>query len=327
MLRAARCLAVIAILAAATATAQQLKPGPWIKTQVPDGWLLHETTHYQIQSQCGLEKAKRLANHMEAMNKVYRAMFKCDREGAKPQPIKLFKDHEGFHQYGQMGGGVAAYYSQTDREMVCYDTGKWSDEVEAVATDSDKEGDDPEAAYEKLMKKLDRDLEMDLLGVAAHEGWHQYFHWYVGSWVELPSWINEGMGDYFYTAVPKKVSGRKVPAELGRIFFGRMAILKWAVRENKAGANHMVPLQKLLHYSQRDYYSNPSVCYAEGWGICQFMLHSGNPKYAKVVPNFIRLVKDDTNMKVVSEKAFKDIDIEQLDREFVDWVKKQEIKS
>jgi hypothetical protein len=327
MLAAARRLPVVLALVAATASAQVLKPGPWIKTQVPDGWLLHETTHYQIQSQCGLEKAKRLANHMETMNRVYRTMFKCDREGAKPQPIKLFKDEQGFQQYGQMGRGVAAYYSQTDREMVCYDTGKWSDEVEAVATESDKaEGEDPEAAAEKLMKKLDREMEMDLLGVAAHEGWHQYFHWYVGSWVELPSWINEGMGDYFYTAVPKKVSGKKLPAELGRIFTGRMAVLKRAARDRN-GKNMMVPLSKLLRYSQRDYYSNPSVCYAEGWGICQFLLHSGNPKYAKVVPNFIRLVKEDTNMKVVAEKAFKDIDIEQLDREFVAWVRQLEIKS
>ena len=85
-------------------------------------------------------------------------------------------------------------------------------------------------------------------------------------------------------------------------------------------------MKDILRYTQREYYSNPSVCYAEGWALCQFLLHSGNKKYAKVIPTFVRLVEDDTNMKVVTEKAFKGIDLDELEAEFLEWVKAQELE-
>ena len=157
---------------------------------------------------------------------------------------------------------------------------------------------------------------MDLLGVMAHEGWHQYFHWYVTSWVELPSWINEGMGDYFYTAAPKQVKGRKVPADLGRDFPGRMIVIKQAVAQGR-----QVPISDFIHYSQADYYSTPAVCYAQGWALCQFLLHSKNKKYKKIIPTFIRLVRDDTNMEAVTRKAFRGIDLDKLEQDFIAWVK------
>lgn len=303
---------------------RELKRGPWTSPQhVAEGWVVHKTRHYQIQSQCGLDKARRLADHMEAMNKVYRAMFPPGKGGDKPQVIKLFKTRGGFLSYGR-APGAAAYYSQTDNEMVCYDTGTWSDEVEAPTTgatpaDGAKEENEDEWAAE--LEKMRKAMEFDLLGAAAHEGWHQYFHWYVVSWVELPSWINEGMGDYFYTAVPKKVQGQKVPAELGHVFPMRLFTLQLAQKHDR-----LHKLAKLIRYSQREYYADPSVCYAQGWALCQFLLHSGNPKYERVVPTFIRMVKDDTNMDTVTAKAFKGIDLDQLETEFLDWLEKQKIE-
>lgn len=305
---------------------RDLRRGPWTPQQVPDGWVLEKTQHYQVQSECGVEKARRLGVHMEAMNKVYRAMFPPGKGGDKPNAIKLFKDRDGFLQYGRMPG-AAAYYSMNDREMVCYDTGTWSDEIEAPVTGSGgdaaapAEDDDGESELLKKIARMDKAMQMDLLGAAAHEGWHQYFHWYVVSWVELPSWINEGMGDYFYTAVPKKVRGQKVPAELGRTFPMRLVSLKMA-----QPGNGLHKLSELIHYTQREYYSDPGVCYAQGWALCQFLLHSGNPKYAKVVPTFIRLVKDDTNMDAVTAKAFKGIDLDKLQQEWLQWLDKQQIE-
>jgi hypothetical protein len=304
---------------------RDLRRGPWTPQQVAEGWVLHKTRHYQIQSECGIEKAKRLGEHMEAMNKVYRAMFPPAKEGDKPNAIKLFKDRDGFLQYGRMPG-AAAYYSMNDREMVCYDTGTWSDEAEAPTTEAGtaaakpEDGSEADTELQKKIASMSKAMEMDLLGAAAHEGWHQYFHWYVVSWVGLPSWINEGMGDYFYTAVPKKVQGQKVPAELGRIFPMRLFTLQIAQPRNR-----LHKIADLLHYTQQQYYADPSVCYAQGWALCQFLLHSGNPKYAKVVPTFIRMVKDDTNMETVTAKAFKGIDMAQLEQEFLDWLGKQQI--
>lgn len=327
----------VLVAVAATAAAQQkfekVRPGPWTKDRVPAGWVLYETRNYQIQSQCGLEKAKRLGEHMEVMNKTYRAMFHPDKEGEKRQTIKLFKDSREFHTYGAPAQ-AAAYYKPSDREMVCYDTGKWMDQAPAPApavtgggspAGSGPADGTPEeaaararAALEKRLARLHDLWKMDLLGCAAHEGWHQYFHWYVTSFVELPSWVNEGMGDYFYTAVPKVVKGRQVPAELGRINAGRLMIAQAALRQDR-----FVDAPTLLRYSKQEYYANAGVCYAEGWSLCQFLLHGGNDKYAKVIPAFIRLVRDDTNMEQVTRKAFMGIDLQQLDQDFRTWLTAQ----
>jgi hypothetical protein len=184
--------------------------------------------------------------------------------------------------------------------------------VNVVAT---QPGEDARSALERRLARLGEIMTMDLLGTAAHEGWHQYFHWYCGSFVVLPSWINEGMGDYFYTAAPKEVRGRKMPAELGRINEGRLWVLKAAIRQNR-----FVPVRELLTMSKAQFYANPSVCYAEGWALCQYLLHSGNKQYEDVIPDFVRLVKNDTNFDDVREKAYKRIGLDQLEAGFKAWV-------
>ena len=60
--------------------------------------------------------------------------------------------------------------------------------------------------------------------------------------------------------------------------------------------------------------------YAEGWALCQFLLHSDNPRYRQVIPTFVRLVKDDTNMKKVTERAFAGIDLGKLEADWKAWV-------
>ena len=289
-----------------------IKAGPWTKAKTPDGWVLHRTRNYQIQSQCGPKKAKRLGSHMEVMNKVYRGMFRPGKDGAKQQVIKLFKDRSSYLKYGAPPSS-AAYYSRGEREMVCYDTGKWSDEKKA---DGPTTGGKLSGAARRRMDRLSDMMKMDLLGCAAHEGWHQYFSWYtVSLTAPLPSWINEGMGDYFYTAAPKEVSGRKIPAQLGRLNDGRLMVLKAAVRRNR-----YIEVEKLITMSKNEFYANGSVCYAEGWAFCQFLLHSGNKKYAKIIPNFVKYVKNDSNYEDVRQRAFRGIDMEKLNSEFKAWI-------
>lgn len=303
-----RSYAPLTLLCVLTTLAAQepVRPGPWQTAgKIPEGWVVHNTKNYHIQSQCGLDKAKRLGEHMEVMNVVYRKMFKPDKDGAKLQTIKLFKDMAGFHGYGAPQG-AAAYYSPGDREMVCYDTGKWSDEEKPAAPVT---GDNTAAERLARRTKFADAMKMDLLGCAAHEGWHQYYHWLVVSRVALPSWINEGMGDYFYTAAPRDGKGKK--ADLGRIFDGRLWILKSAKAQGR-----MEPLEKFLTMLQQDYYSNPSICYAQGWAFCQFLLHGEGGKYSKIIPTYVRLLCNDTNWQSVQAKAFKGLDIAAMEKEF-----------
>ncbi|MHC4899946.1 MAG: hypothetical protein ACYTGW_22880, partial [Planctomycetota bacterium] len=203
------------------------KPGFWrTKKDYAKGFVVHTTRHYQIQSQAGMDKAKRLGKHMETMFKVYYKCFNPKKPFLKKQAIKLLKNRAQFIRYGAPPG-AGAYYSPMEHEMVCYDTGKWMDEQDADDNlfDNDDEEDLMDPNY---YRKIRAKYQMDILGAAAHEGWHQYFHWLVVSPVQLPSWLNEGMGDYFYSARPKKVKGRRMPAELGRMNHMRLPIVKLA---------------------------------------------------------------------------------------------------
>ena len=91
--------------------------------------------------------------------------------------------------------------------------------------------------------------------------------------------------------------------------------------------NRHVPIKDLLNYTQRQYYANGSICYAEGWSLCQFLLHGGNKKYARIVPRFIKLVENDTNMPVVTKKAFRGADLDKLETEWKAWVLTQKLQS
>jgi hypothetical protein len=94
-------------------------------------------------------------------------------------------------------------------------------------------------------------------------------------------------------------------------------VLKAAVR-----ADRYIKVEKLITMSKNAFYANGSVCYAEGWAFCQFLLHSGNKKYAKIIPNFVKYVKNDSNYEDVRNRAFKRIDMEKLDSEFKAWIDK-----
>jgi hypothetical protein len=316
MLRLLAAFALTVPLLHSAAPAQaELRPGPWQTAgKVPAGWVVHNTRFYHVQSQCGPDKARRLGEHMELMNAVYKKMFKPGKDGAKQYTIKLFKDEKSYLAYGAPEG-AAAYYSWTEREMVCYDSGKWSDEEQKPETP--KTG--PETHVERMKRlrsRIDESMKMDVLGTAAHEGWHQFFDWMVGSKVEMPSWIEEGVGDYFDAAAPNRTKGaKKGSAELGRMNDGRL----WIVQEaKKQGA--LVPLTEFVSMLQSAYYNNPDVCYAQGWAFCQFLLHGEKGKYAKIIPEYVRLIANDSNWRAVTEKAFKGVDMAQLEKEFHAYV-------
>lgn len=290
-----------------------LKPGLWQARHCPKGWVRFHSKAYQIQSQAGLEKAKRLAKHMEGMLRVYKKLFPPGKSTTKRYAVKLFKGRKQFIAYsGKPGAG--GYYTPVLKEMVLYDTGKWSDEQEAATTGT------PDPQKPLTWEDLRRRMNMDILGVAAHEGWHQYFHWYVTSWVYLPSWINEGMGDYFYTATPKKMRGKRIPAELGRLNEARLPTIVSAVR-----AGRHVPIKKIIRYSKSDYYANAGLCYAEGWSLCHYLLHSGKEEYEAIVPRFIKRFKDRGNWRKNTDLVFKKIDLDELERDWKAWVLAQKV--
>jgi hypothetical protein len=299
-------LAALASLFASVGDAAAQKTGIWDRpSEYAEGWEVVNTKHYQIQCEAGAEKGERLALHMEKMLYVYKKTFKGSSSQFQQRPVKLFKSEASYHAYGGPPG-TGGYYSPGERELVIYDTGRWMD-VEEVNAPTTGEG-----GSRRSRRVINE--EMDTLGVAAHEGWHQFFHWYVVSLIDLPSWIDEGMGDYFYAGKPLR-KGRKVELDFSDINRERFPVIYAAIKQGRHE-----PLKKFLYMDQRAYYSNPGVCYAQGWALCYFLNESDNKRYNRVIPDYIRVVRDDSNWETVTERAFRGIDLDVLEKEFHEYV-------
>jgi len=139
--------------------------------------------------------------------------------------------------------------------------------------------------------------------VLNHEAFHQYIHYAIGE-VDLHIWFNEGHADYYGGG---DVIGDRVVIKPNKM---RVDTIRSHVR---AGTH--VPLKKLLRMSQREYYSNPLLCYAEGWSLVYFFykgLSSDHP-WRNVLPTYYRTLLETGDQNKALEAAFKGVDLALLE--------------
>ncbi len=292
----------------------KIKRGKWRKKDVPKGWTLLHTRHYQVQSGIPEETARVIADHLEDMMKFYRSLVPTKKK-LKQFILKILPDRQAYLDYGASEGSVA-YYSERSRELVCYFTGNMGGKIspEAVASEKAKKkyydtfaklfgGDPPD----DLTEKMRHITNMDLLGVLSHEGWHQYFHFFIVSKVQFPAWLDEGLGDYFYTVKP----GKNNEFKRGDIMPQRFMIISNAILRGEH-----VAVKDLIRYRQPDYYKRASLCYSEGWSLVHFVFHGGHPEYKNIIKKLIERFKDCHDMDEATSVAFRNINIAKFER---DW--------
>jgi hypothetical protein len=315
-------LAAFALLLAAgpaLAGDPQVRPGKWNPDKPPPGWLVVETDHYQVQSHVGEGKARRLADHLEGMLDLYREILPF-RKRMPTFVLKIFEDQADFRAYSRAGSGALAYYDQGNRELVCYDTGIILGERDIppeIRLGSDFDGELSEVEWERLHELFAEATDsyvFDLASVLSHEGWHQYFHYYTVSWVDMPSWIGEGLGDYFFTA-RRREDG--LGYELGGLNHARLRVIR---RAFEVGTS--VSFGRLLEFAQADYYSNASVYYAQGWSMVHFLMENADRKHRELIPKLIKDFKRSKNFRKSTERVFKGHDLDELDTAWITWVLK-----
>ena len=146
---------------------------------------------------------------------------------------------------------------------------------------------------EELVFYQDKSNKKDSLRVLYHEAFHQYIHYAVGD-VAPHSWFNEGHGDYF--AGHDCVGGKFI----AKPFRWRTGIIANALAQKT-----YVPLDKFLKYSQGEYYSNPGLCYAQGWSFIYFLREVERKKIVKykkywgLLDRYFEAIK--RNVKAVKE--------------------------
>lgn len=194
--------------------------------------------------------AKTIAKRIEMIREqIYEVQFPPAKPITTVCIVRVCADRKEYFAYGGPGGS-AGYWSSGDEELVFYDAS------------ASKKPDD------------------DTLSVLYHEAFHQYIYYSVGN-VAPHSWFNEGHGDYYAGA---KLRGKKFVI---KPFRWRVPVVKKAivqgerpfteVEDDKGNVRKQweskgyTPLKDLVRFSQGQYYSYPSVSYAQGWSLIYFL--------------------------------------------------------
>ncbi len=194
--------------------------------------------------------AKIIARRIEMIREqIYEVQFPSAKPITTVCLVRVCADRKEYFAYGGPGGS-AGYWSSGDEELVFYDAS------------ASKKPDD------------------DTLSVLYHEAFHQYIYYSVGN-VAPHSWFNEGHGDYYAGA---KLSGKKF---IIKPFRWRVGTIKGAIVQGERTCTEVeddkgntrkqwsnsgyTPLKELVRFTQGQYYSYPSVCYAQGWSLIYFL--------------------------------------------------------
>lgn len=302
MLRCAVPVLLLALCASLCAQAPEFKitKGDWRDDQVPPGWIRKVIGRYEFQSNAPPERVEAVAKHMNAMLERYKKLFRPAKQEGKPYVVKIFRNREEFLKYGAPPG-AGGYYSKTDQEMVGYDTGK----IGGVSAKAGTTGDRPASLRERLAARF----QMDLLGVFAHEGWHQYFHKHCGSGVPFPSWCDEGIGEYFYGS--REHEGQM---QVGRVNDYRLGTIRSAIKRGKT-----IPLKDLVGWDQQKYYAVAGLAYAQGWSLVHFFMEHPTWKSKKLLQKYMTSFVEQHSIEEAVQTAFKGWKDEQWAALEADW--------
>ncbi|MCB9833710.1 MAG: hypothetical protein H6807_14695 [Planctomycetes bacterium] len=223
--------------------------------------------------------AKNIVKYLERMREHYESIFPPRKTIDAVSVVRVCQDREEYHQYGGPGGS-AGYFSPATGELVIYDATS-----EGGMADS----------YSTLF----------------HEAYHQYLYYAVGE-VSAHRWFDEGYGDYFAGANPKK--GFRIEP-----FDWRTGTVRQAVVEGKN-----VPLEKLIRYTQAEYYGNADVCYSQGWALVYFLKSDAakkNDKWPGILQRYFDTLVETQRPDKAVDVAFEGVDISELDAAYCDFIK------
>jgi hypothetical protein len=259
--------------------------------------------NYLIEYATSPEYAKKCGEELEQIQALYRQVIPSAK-GIPQCRVKVFDREEDFMYYGQMPG-AAAYWSSGQEEVVCYKF-----EGDKVTLDSNEE----------FTIAEERPAEETTFKILYHEAFHQYMYYMMGKGrrIYVPSWLNEGLGDYFF--------GGEWTKNRGKFTIG---VNDWRVKTivNAVKKNEHVALDKIFRYEQMQYYSNAHLCYAEGWAINYFFMQSPVAKqkgYPQIPMKMLEALKvgggGENGWQAATDKAFAGVDLKKMEEEWKAFV-------
>lgn len=227
-----------------------------------------------------------LKYYMEKMFSFYRKQFPAKEKLGGRFLIYMYPDRAEYLATGAPGFS-GAYFSGAERKLVGY----------------------IEPAYRKHRKWI-ADTRISTF---FHEGFHQYLGYFVPN---PPIWLNEGGAMISETI---SVDGKSLKST-GHMSYEHGMTMQAAL---KKGVH--TPLKDFLYLSSRGFYSNPNLHYPQGWSFSHF-LKFGPKKYRGIPDAIIASLLDGLDEKEAIDNALSGIDIAELEKDWLDYVKKLDVK-
>jgi hypothetical protein len=254
---------------------------------------------YLLEYATSHEYAKRCGDELEQILALYREVIPSQK-GIPQCRVKVF-DREDDMMYYSGAYGAAAYWSPAQEEIVCYKF-----EGDKVKLDS----------KEEFTLADERAPEEVTFKILYHEGFHQYMYYLMGRdrGVYVPSWINEGLGDYFFGGEWQK-SPRKF----------QIGLNDWRIKKihDAVKKDEHVAWDKIVRYTQMQYYTNPGLCYAQGWSMNYFLLTSPVAKakgWSTIPPRMLDALKTGGDWEKATDKVFQGQDLKAMEAEWKKFV-------
>ena len=253
---------------------------------------------YLIEYGTSPEYAKRCAEELEQIYAFYRQVIPTGK-GIPQCRVRIFDREDDFVYYSGHPG-AAAYWSPGHEEIVAYKF----------------EGDKVKHEREEFTIAEQRPPEEVTFKILYHECFHQYMYYLMGRQrgVDIPSWLEEGLADYFFGADWPKGS-RKL----------QIGVNDWRIRriQDSIRKDQHVGLGKILRYRQMQYYSNPSLCYAQGWSMVYFLLTSPEARakgWSAIPVAMIEELKKHGDPDKATDKVFAGVDLKAMEEEWKKFV-------
>jgi hypothetical protein len=257
------------------------------KKRFPKGIHL-ETRHYHILSTASPELTRELGQKMDIVTEqVYQKIFEFEEKIPHKYILRFWKDRNEFISQGAPPQ-AAAYYMPDTKELIGYN-----------------------------LRTSGVSLQ-DPFQTLFHEGWHQYFDFYIPS---APFWFNEGFAEVIY---PTVIKGNKA------IRNGFNPIRSTRVAQ-AAAKNELIPLRELIKMPYEQAYSPTQidVGYAEAWSFVYFLTTFSSPdrKLQERVRNFYKdyfwELHKGTDFVTAVDVVFKDVKFETLEAAWIQAIPRQ----
>jgi len=248
-----------------------------------------EFPHYIVMTDMSADKTMLYGSRLEAAYKFYSETFKdvFTEEAKRPKPrVAIFNTREAYLTYGEL--------TLSNRQE--WTLGYFH------------------PLYKELLLFEDADLEATLQTL-YHEAFHQFMAMMVP---KAPFWYNEGIAEFMGGIKVEVVKAQSKIVERARILDGRLKGLKMSL-------NFALKFEDIMMQTPAQFYSGPvSFKYAQAWSMVHFLYEGSGGKHRPRIETYFKKLKDGGTPREAYTAGFGDTNIDELQKEWLEYVKKME---